>query len=512
MEQSSPKDTSLWPITITTFILLFGISYVIVNLDIAVIREKWAERRCEPAVLLTGWLYKSPNDPTDSSEFAINNFSFCMERLIDSVLMKGMAPIFGMFKQSLGATDKIQSSTNILRGSAQKMTNSSMSLFQSMFERFEWITTAVKKSMWRFSAAMSRLGGVFTATMFAGLSGIVALDNAKNFIIKVCIIILSVLTAIFILLIFVLFPFVPIILTTIGVISAAGFGAAVGGMAETFCVPPGTLVQLADGGWRPVEALSLGDKLADSAEVEGILQADGSKSQFVRIGDCILSAGHLVWDETRHIWCAAEDHVQSILLNITFPIVYCLNTSTHVWRVRSPYSSNSLLLRDWEELPITMDTTTEWESWIADILSVPSPIILSTPIRGLLGPNTRIQTKTRGNIPLAQIQIGDEIRDYYNERLSWTTVRAIIRDCSESVPIIGANAGCWVFSESSNEWSHPSIVETHAQKEGFHLITESGTFLSDDVGLLRDFTEVGIFQLDRFRPAILKKLNSTSLE
>jgi hypothetical protein len=511
MDSSSPKETTLWPITITTTVLLFGISYAIVSLDIAAIRNKWAERRCEPAVLLTGWLYKQPNDPMDSSEFAIENFSFCMNRLIDSVLMKGMGPIFGMFKQSVGATDKIQSTTNTLRASAQKMTNSSMGLFQSMFERFEWLTTAVQKSMWRFSAAMSRLSGIFTATVFAGLSGIVALDNAKNFIIKVCIIILSVLTAIFILLIFVLFPFVPIILTTIGVITAAGFGASVGGMAETFCVPPGTQVQLADRSWRPVETLQLGDQLADSAEVEGILQADGSHSTFVRIGDCILSAGHLVWDKSKSQWCAAEDHTQAISVTMTFPLVYCLNTSTHTWRVRSPYSSESLLLRDWEELPVAMDTSTNWESDIADFLSIPFHTALETPVRGLLGPETRVYTKNRGSIPITQIRIGDEIRDYFDETLSWTTVRAIIHDCSESVPQKGANKGCWVFSEISNEWSHPTPCGPE-QKEGYHIITGSGTFLSEDVGLLRDFTEIGISNLDRFRPTILKKLNSTSLE
>lgn len=492
-----------------TLTLMFGISYAVVSLDIAAVRENWSNRRCEPAVILTGWLYKPANTSTDASEFAFDNFSFCMNRIVDSVLNKAFAPIFGMFKQSLSATDQIQSSTNALKGAAKKMTNSSMGLFQSMFNQFDWITMAIQRSMIRFSAAMGRISGIFTATLFAGLSGIVALDNAKKFIIKVCIIILSVLTAIFILLIFVLFPFVPVILTTIGVLTAAGAGAAVGGMADTFCVPPGTLVKV-EHGWRPVEQLSPGDNLDDSTIIEGMLQADGSRSQFVRIHDVIVSAGHLVWDINTQQWCAAEDHTNAILLSTTFPIVYCLNTTSHTWRIRSPYNSEELLLRDWEELPADKGAVQEWETWINSILQAPSFSLAEEPVRGLLGPEVLVRTRTRGPQKIKYLQLGEEIRTLYDKTSAWTRIRAIVHDISENTPIEGANQGCWIYHESLNKWSHPSpALEQKESKEGYHIITEAGTFVAESIGLLRDFTEVGLHELDQFRPSILKKLNSS---
>lgn len=513
MDAEASKSVQLWPITIMTSVLLFGLSYAIISLDIKGVQLNWEKRRCEPAVMLAGWMYKPDGDGRSATEFAVENFSFCVNGLIDRIFTSLLTPVMTAMKGNLAATDQVQKSVNTLKGSAQFMTNGVIQIIQPMYNQFRTIIELIKNSFVRFKMAWERMSGIFTAITFAGLSGIKALENAKDFIIKVCIIILSILVAIFILLFFVLFPYTPIIITTISIIAATAAGGAVSGMSGTFCVPPGTLVNCGIKGWLPVETLVLGQELEGGATVEGIVCANGLHSPMVSIDDIIVSAGHLVWNSESKKWCSADEHPRANPIATRYHTVYCLNTTSHTWRIStcSSHPGTELVLRDWEELPSCFDTSTVWDTKIA--LELDTRSTLQKAVRGLFGLNTLLLTRTRGVQPISAITLGEEVRDYRDDTFTWTTVQAIIRDISESVPPQGPNEGCWKYSEVRDSWEHIDLTDgCDAVSEGYSIITTSGTFFCEEHGLFRDFTEIGLEKLDTLRPWILEKLNCSSLE
>lgn len=537
--EAEPAAKPQWtPFVAITLAFTIALSYAIVNLDIDVIKKNWDTKRCNPSVMLTGWLYTP--DGEDSTEFAINNFSFCINSYIQDALKRALQPVNVLFSKQLESTGVLQQNMNTLRGSTNSLMGGFITLFEPIFRKFQIINQLISNSFTRFKFAMSRMSAMMLSAVFAGLSSIKVVENSMNFIIRVVIIILSILVAIFILLFFVLFPFVPTILTTIGIISATAFGGAVGGMAGTFCVPPGTLVSTREG-WKPVETLELGEILSRDVgarsqnRIEGIIRADGSNTPFVSIHDTIISGGHIVWDSYKNVWCAAEDHSVAKPIQERFPIVYCLNTSEHIWRIAKASSYNyhtsiydikegsDITIRDWEELPSEFDTSSIWETKVALQLET-SPHTKQPSIRGLLGPATLILTKgsngSNGEVKrIEDIQVGDLVADLFLGKYSWTRVSAVIRDDSEVTPNDGPNSGCWMRNEVEDSWTHPLYPTLPSQNNsplspslGYHLITESGSFITKAGFYLRDFTEIGIEGLDTFRPWILEKLNSPKIE
>jgi hypothetical protein len=104
--------------------------------------------------------------------------------------------------------------------------------------------------------------------------------------------------------------------------------------------------------------------------------------------------------------------------------------------------------------------------------------------------------------------MGDSIKD----STGFTKVLGVYRDTSQLVPLSGPNGSAWIFYEGKRVWKHPlpeTLFETCQTfvKEGWHLITESGTFFANK-NHVRDFTEIGYNRIDRTYQNVLDTLNN----
>jgi hypothetical protein len=483
---------------IVTFLLIGTFIYSISSLELESIRKNWNKKRCDPLVMMMAHLVPKDEELNGKtrSQFSTENFSFCINNLIDSSLFTAMAPFLKLFSQTLDVSKPVKGALDRLRESALSLLKPITSLFGMVWDRFRGIMYQVLRSFFSVLTGFDRVFGIATASVFAGMSMYKGIQNAINFVMYVCIVILTILVVLVILLWFALFPYVPIILTVISIIAASTMGSAVGGMSSAFCVAPGTLVAT-EKGWTPVEKLVPGQEL-DSGIVEGILVASVENASCVSIKGVVLSKTHLVKDGDK--WISAGDH--PLAQPTSCPsLFYCLNTSTHCWRVKG--EKGELVLRDWEELPDTSTADENWEFMIYEslnrraIVSVPD----SHPGRGLVGPNTKVWHREKGVVSIKDIKINDFIK-LNNE--SYTRVIGVYSDISEDVPISGVNRSVWMWCESRSQWKHPSdtVFElSNKQKTnlGVQLVTESGTFLilqGVDPILVRDFTEIGWDRID----------------
>jgi hypothetical protein len=279
----------------------------------------------------------------------------------------------------------------------------------------------------------------------------------------------------------------------IGFISATVYAGDVAGVSGSFCVAPETLVAV-KGGWKRADQIQPGDMLDKEGIVEGVVTAKGGFC--VSIDGVVLSDNHLVsWNDT---WIPAGLHPNAKEIRFPPDRLICLNTSSRTWRVKAPNSGLELLLRDWEELPEDPTMDKAWETLIAELLD--QPLLKSAPGRGLLGEWTTVWRKDEGAVQIRSICVGDFIRDRDG---SYTEVLAVYHDTSEFVPISGPNASAWVWN--GMQWIHPEEDKQVCAKDGWHLITHSGTFQAGG-WIVRDFTEVGIHKLPLTSSFVMERL------
>jgi len=474
------------PLLAVTLLLVGSFAYLFASIQLAEIRRDWNDRRCEPLVMMIAHMVPKKPDP----DFASDNFTFCIRELVNASMSIVTGPMLGVLDKQVEATTPIANSLNTLRSMAASLFAPLNAIIGTLWKKVMIGVYQAVRIFGRIHDAMDRVFAIAVATLFAGMSSFQAIQNSIGFVIQVCITILTILVALVVFLWFILFPVIPVILTTIGVISATLYGANVSGMSGSFCVAPGTEVQTAEG-WKAVDTLVPGETLK-TGKVEGVLRVLTTPStRCVSLNGVILSVSHLVWWEGK--WRPAGECESAVPVESPSEL-YCLNTTNRVWTCRGANARNiGLLLRDWEELPLSESSKMDhdWDVMIYKLLNPKTNRVhLPQGGRGLLGRNTIVVEETRGTISITEVRLGDRIR---SSPTTWTRVVGLYHDTSELQPLSGPNLHTWVWFAEKKLWEHVPFVYS-AIKDGWHLITEEGVFevwSSNGHGLVRDFTEVG---------------------
>ena len=489
------------PLIAVTIFFMSIFLYAYANLQLEEIRENWDERRCETLVMLLANMV--PTDPNiDQSTFAVENFQFCIGKIIDSSLSIMLQPMMSSFSVQIDATKPISNAMNNLKKSAFSLLAPLLSIFGGMWTKLKLASFEIFRVYYNINMAMDRVFGIAAASLFAGMGLFNAIKSAMAFVLQVIIAILIILCILVIFLFFVMWPVIPIILTMIGILSATVYSANVSGMSESFCVGPDTLVKMGDvsnGYWKKVSEVRPGDSLAEGI-VEGVLRVGKpAHGTCVSIENVIISKSHLVFHEG---WISAGDHPNAKPADSPESL-YCLNTSSRIWEVKC-VDSKTLKLRDWEEIPESSEQIDfAWESLISTMLNGPDKVIplRSSAGRGLLGPSTFLWTDILGtNTPITQIKIGDYVRD----RVGFTKVIGVYSDIA-LVPESGPNSSVWYYMPIKGIWTHARGKGKTPSQPGYHLVTESGSFkigFGKEKMLVRDFTEVGAKRIHETYPFI----------
>ena len=474
------------PLLAVTALFIGVFVYGTAQIQVKEISANWDKMRCEPSAILFANLIAKEKDPkANSSQFASENFQFCIGKIIDASVGFAMTPVMQLFNQQMKATQPIQASTNSMRNAATGYLKPLNQLFQLGWNKFRALAQAFSRMYFKFYSALDRVFGVSVAALFGGMAMYKTIQNLMGFVIQVVIAIITMLSVLVIILWFVMWPVIPIILTMIGVLSATVHAANVSGLRGSFCVAPNTKIRMRNGSTKPVKDLVPGEELEEGV-VEGILTTVCNDMSCYKIGNVLISGSHLVKRPDGQ-WCPASQHPEAVEWFEPPKMWVCLNTSSHTWTTES-----GLVLRDWEELPDGYDK--EWESLVHEILNPGRMMWISAPGRGLLGGGTRVYELEKGPVPLRSICVGDRVKDHDGRFIK---VLGLYVD-NEVVPVYGPNKAAWVWDTNRRLWTHGHSEEglgPHQAQDSYQLITESGTFMIAGNLVVRDFTEVGIRRL-----------------
>ncbi len=510
---------SIAPFIITIIGLTLGIGLLIARMERKSVMAAWDERRCDPFVMFAGAYYKPESDPRTPGEFSSDNFQYCLKELQKTAIGKAMAAPMSLFKSQIDAANTVAAAQNNDKlGIANLLKGIVGQIVGDFYGRIKLFGQQFTRILQRFRMAYERIAAAVNSIAFMGLALMQGIFNAYNTVILVVIIILGIIAGVFIIFFFTLAPFIPLLLTTVSVLTAAGFGGAVGPLGDVFCFAGETQVAMADGGWRSVAELELGDAVAGGGVVEGIYEMDGSQTQMFQLGGVIVSGDHLVYNEGTGAYCPVKEHPASVIAAAACSRVYCPSVSNRSLLCRGSSAGAGagaeagIWFRDWEE--IEEESEAGWHSLIAGMLqsATPAPNNRSTGFDC----SYKVYIKNKGFVAINETDIGDDVLTYKDgtQEKCYTRIIGSVRQLGDMLEGVGMGAASWIYAGGSgSSWTHPCVGGGSSSRPTvlYNLITESGTLIIRRAHeyFVRDALEVGIGRIAETYEFTMSELRKT---
>jgi hypothetical protein len=488
------------PFIFLIVVLTSGVTVAAKALDRNIIMADWKNRRCDTASIFFAPLFKSPDDSRSYMEFAVDNFDFCMKSLQTAAVDSAMQPLYSTAEAQLGASATIAGTMNNLRATLTNiMSSTKNAVLVTFYEEFKRYVAAISLTMQRIRMAMNRISASTQAMLYMAISTVRAILNAVDFILLVAMIVVTILAVLFIIFFFVLFPSVPLILTVISLLVAAGI--QVGNLRDTFCFAPHTLVKLADGSVIPIARLELGDMLWGGVRLTGMYVFNGSSSQMFNLRGIHVAGDHIVRGDDGK-WVYVKDHPDVEKIGATYSRVYCPIVEGRELTVSG--ATGELIFKDWEEVADTV-AEREWERWVWGYLNPGAeyePIHCTGEMLQGFSPSMTVMAYGKGPIPLCDVKIGDLILDMGGEQ--YTRVLGLYDGIGVGAGAAAAWSSNWVrYDDGLWRREMRPIVDSMLK----HLVTESGTFYINGMWV-RDATEVGNRAIAESYDTVMNVLNS----
>jgi hypothetical protein len=110
-----------WPFILITFGLFIALGFMIARLERTGVMNDWKNRRCNLPIMTAAFFFKPDNDVRTASDFASENFSFCMKSYVDEFISFFAKPVSDVFEQQLGSSVSATGALNMIRGLVTKI-------------------------------------------------------------------------------------------------------------------------------------------------------------------------------------------------------------------------------------------------------------------------------------------------------------------------------------------------------------------------------------------------------
>lgn len=528
-------------ISILTILFVFGLSVALVFSQMDEISKNFNQYKDNPLVIVASPLLKPANDKRTRMEFASDAMKDAIQNQGSKTFGIFMKPIFQILHQFGSTINTLLNSLIGIRKLFENFFKGMLRIIDPFQRRYKLIIAQLQKTFIELNNSMSKVGGVATAAIYAGISTIRTMMNMFELMKNVSIAILVILVVMVFWFWFILWPIIPLIVIAISMLASSGSGESVSGMASAFCFHPDTHVQLSNKTTKYIKEIRINDKLAglDGKEinVDGILEIrdDECKDEFYNYKDIIVSGSHIVYEENKPVF--VKDSTFAKKLDYTPKSMYCLITSSRKIPVVVPTTNNVVMFADWEELDETdIESLFEWNQTVFETLNKTKlnyvkPNDQTIHSEAGLSYETQILTLL-GKQKIHTIKPGMFVYDEKNRltkvlgvvKLNPASINAFFPTSLSSSSAI-SNA-CWIKHMSQENYTQVStniltkddmFVPSRLSKSFWHsetkskgcllsgydnhpwynLITQSGSFVVADTNIaVRDFSDVGHDRID----------------
>lgn len=287
------EEPSLVKPGILSAFLALGIFLILFNGTNKEVAENWPKYRCQPHIMPLAGYY---------GYNAQENIEFCLKNVFLKEAPAVLGPIYEVtntLNQTMGA---VGTGIMSIRQNMSSLVSGIQGVFRSFNKRIQVVLQVLKDKFNTLENLMGRLFALFITIMYTGITALAA-----------------------------------------GSTFAKG---TVFAFLETFCFPEGTPIRCADGSWKPIETITVNDRLwtFDTSEkntVNSTFIFDGKHTSMCSIDGITISTNHLVLFEGN--WIPAGNHCRAIPLTEKYEKLYCLSTSLH------RFWAGTILVSDFEE-------------------------------------------------------------------------------------------------------------------------------------------------------------------
>lgn len=500
----------MWAFIAVTIALFLGLVFLKSSMQTQEIMANWSKYKSDPFYMFAAPMFKPDDDPRSRLQFASDNFHDVIVEMLNKIFATMLQPMFQIFQLMTDAlTQSLSGLFNIkaLLDNMWKKWNSMIDVFQ---RRFNGVFHNFRVTFTKIFSAMEKSYAVAVSSLFAGISSIHAMTSFLDLVMKIVITILVILVVMVILMFFVLAPFIPLIMTTIGIIAASAMGGAVGGMAESFCFTGDTLIHTANGPIR-IDKIKLGQYLNATNKVTGVLQFQSDIYDLYYLEGITVSGTHIVYHNAKPIH--VKDHPKATRLPRLKEKLYCLITSEHVIPIVGNF--DILMFADWEEL----ETTEELQSWYSYVFESlnnkkPDENVTNAVLESeaAIAAGTYVSTQN-GPTCIESLRPGDTIIAADGTPTIVLGVVQLDPSNVASVTQYGSSyisAGSWV--ETDGLWNHPVPTAVQVNSTWYSLFTDTGTFrIETSVGTvnLRDFSDIGKDNIEQTYDMVLELMGGS---
>ncbi len=516
-----------WPFLVLLLFLTALTGYIISQVDRGRVMANWDTERCDLTIMLAARFFKPDGDPRTPSEFAGDNFDFCVKKHSDAFMKLLMAPLTALLGQQASAAGGAMAALQQVRTITQRLAAAFQEYIASFTKKLTGSMGELRRIFVYLRMAVQRMSAVAMSSIYMGMTLFSGMISSIQTFIRVILILCAIMIAVIILLWFILLPVIPFILSTltavvalVGVLSVV-MSSSLSSQAESqkggFCfagTTPVTVQRGSDTLKIPLSSLQLGDRLA-GATVTMIMEAEQPVEWYDLDG--IQVAGDHRIETLSGAWCFVRDHPLARKVFKETQRVWCLNTSTH--RVILQGRTCRHAFRDWEEMDTDdAEGQARWREGVARVLSSTE---LDHADHPYLPPMARVETP-EGTKPLTDIQIGERVRSLGG----WTTVLGVVQGLASGKAGGFTFEGGWCptswtdriqASPAKEDFQASPAKEDKAKEDedkGIQLITDSGEFgvrLWGEWRWVRDFTEVGWDRIHTLYPLISRPADSSPL-
>ena len=364
-----------------TFFVFFIWAYYTTMQTVDAVKQDWVNQRCNPKVIpFAGWINKPENDGKTPLEFTSENFQFCTQSILTSMMGTVLSPFNALLGQLTSVFTDLNAATDQSRGIMSKLRSNIADITQNIMNRILGVMIPMQRMFMAFTDSLAKTQAIMTSGLYTMLGSYYTLQSLMGAILEMIIKMLVSLAVVIVGLWIVPFTWpaaavstavflsISIPLSIIALFMTEVLHIHSAGIPKLHsCFDKDTPIQMQDGSFRPIALVKTGDVLFRGETVTATMrllreQSAEKKEDMYWIPTnkyspwtkgVVVSGTHPVqkpasttwFFQTPYMWVWAKDHPDAVLIDdYAEPVIYCFNTTSKL------IHAGGHVFSDWDEL------------------------------------------------------------------------------------------------------------------------------------------------------------------
>ena len=356
--------SDLWITVIICIVVILLASYYYVMNHIQPIIADWNNQKCSPIVIPFAGLINKPANMT-AFEFAGTNFTNCVTTILANISSSAFAPVEHLMNMFINEFKKIVGAINSIRAIFHKIRVNVKIVIENVMSRLLNVMIPIQQFIVLMKDMLAKINGSLAGILYTVFGAYLTIKSLFANIINFVIIILLIMAGIIAgLLIISMIPIIgiPAQIAVIPMLAMMILIVVVTILVENLmgdvfdlptrappnipgCFAKDTIIQKSNGEFVTIDSVQVGDQLIGT-KVTGIIKFSSTEQHMYNLNGVKVTGEHRVY--FNNTWIKVKHHPESKPIDFQEPYVYCLLTSSKIFRI------GDTIYSDWDDIDVNV--------------------------------------------------------------------------------------------------------------------------------------------------------------